>query len=231
MKIGILQTGHMPEELAPEHGEYPRMFERLLEGHGFEFRTFAVVDGVFPESIDQCDGWLITGSRHGAYEDHAWIPPLEAFIRAVHEARIPLAGICFGHQIMAQALGGEVEKFAGGWGVGRMRYETADGDTLSLNAMHQDQVVAAPDGSRTLFSSEFCRHAALAYGDHAISFQPHPEFDDAVTEALIRIKSPDSLDEDKRERALGSFGEASDSTRLAAMIAGLYKKAARDKAA
>ena len=68
---------------------------------------------MFPEGIHDADGWLITGSRHGAYEDHPWIPPLEEFIRDAYAAQVPLVGICFGHQIIAQAMGGKVEKYQG----------------------------------------------------------------------------------------------------------------------
>ena len=109
MKIGILQTGHAPDELLHDRGDYDAHFARLLDGNGFTFRTYNVVDMDFPGSIHDCDGWLITGSKHGAYEDHPFIPPLEALIREVYNTDLPLVGICFGHQIIAQALGGTVE--------------------------------------------------------------------------------------------------------------------------
>ena len=119
MKIGILQTGHSPEDLFGPFGDYDGMFRDMLDGNGFEFQTWAVVDGVLPDGADEADAWLITGSKHGAYEDHAWIPPLEELIREINARKQPLAGICFGHQIIAQALGGKVEKYPGGWAIGR----------------------------------------------------------------------------------------------------------------
>src|SRR5690606_24036163 len=120
--IGILQTGHAAEPIRAEQGDYDEMFRRLLGGHGFTFSTWNVVDGEFPEGPEAAEGWLITGSRHGAYEEHDWLPPLEDLIRAIREAKRPLVGICFGHQIVAQALGGRVEKFDGGWSVGPQHY-------------------------------------------------------------------------------------------------------------
>ena len=102
-------------------GDYDALFRDLLAGHGFDFVTFAVLDGEFPASVEDADAWLITGSRHGVYEDHDWIPPLEALIRKIDARRLPLVGVCFGHQIIAQALGGKVEKFKGGWSVGAHR--------------------------------------------------------------------------------------------------------------
>ena len=70
MKIGILQTGHLPDALQSEFPDYPTMFQNLLAGQGFDFETYPVLEMVLPGSIHAADGWLITGSRHGAYEDH-----------------------------------------------------------------------------------------------------------------------------------------------------------------
>ncbi len=189
MKIGILQTGRSPEETRAEHGDYDAFFRRLLGGRGFDFATWAVLDGEIPESPSEADAWLITGSRHGVYEDHAWIPPLEAFIRRAYAENAPIVGICFGHQILAQALGGRAEKFAGGWAVGVETYqlEGFDGPTRLL-AFHQDQVVEKPADARVVGASETCRYAALAYGDRAYSIQPHPEFDETFFRALLAAR-------------------------------------------
>lgn len=187
MRIGILTTGHAPDELIPEQGDYPDMFVRLLDGHGFSFRSWAVVDGDLPESVRAADGWLITGSKHGAYEDLPWIPPLEEFIRELHAEGRPLVGICFGHQIVAQALGGRVEKYAGGWSVGRQLYDF-EGEEVALHAWHQDQVVERPAGARVVASSEFCENAALLYGDRILTIQPHPEYNSETLGGLIRTR-------------------------------------------
>ncbi|NOX40815.1 MAG: type 1 glutamine amidotransferase [Alphaproteobacteria bacterium] len=186
MKIGILQAGHLPEDMSTEFGSYGNMFTEFLAPGGFSFDVYVVVDGEFPSSVDEADGWLITGSKHGAYDDLAWIPPLEKFIQRAYEAKIPLIGICFGHQIVAQALGGKVEKFARGWSVGATEYMAAQSDdTLILNAWHQDQVVARPKDAQVLASTEFCQNAILAYGDQALTIQPHPEFSAAFVNGLI----------------------------------------------
>ena len=119
---------------------------------------------------------LVSGSRHGAYEDHAWIPPLEDFLRAAYAAAVPLVGICFGHQILAQALGGRVEKFDGGWSIGPTEYAFADGHRETVVAFHQDQITAKPEAAAVIASTDFCEFAGLAYPGPTISFQPHPEF-------------------------------------------------------
>ncbi|SDW95437.1 type 1 glutamine amidotransferase [Roseicitreum antarcticum] len=184
MHIGILETGRPPSEVSADFGTYPQIFARLLDGHGFTFSAWHVEGGEMPASVHACDGWLITGSRHGAYEDHAFIPPLEDFIRQAHGAHVPLVGVCFGHQIIAQALGGRVEKFAGGWAVGAQTYDF-NGDTRRLNAWHQDQVTKAPEGARIVATNPFCAIAALRYGTHILTVQAHPEFDRAIVRRLI----------------------------------------------
>ena len=205
MKIGILQTGLAPDALR-EMGDYPDMFARLLNGQGFSFETFRVVEGVFPASVQTCDGWLITGSRHGVYEDHPFIPPLEDFIRRAVAKAVPLVGICFGHQIIAQALGGQVGKHPAGWAVGAQDYDF-DGETISLNAWHQDQVMTPPEGAEVAAHNAFCANAALIYGDRAFTVQAHPEFRDDFIEGLMAHRGaaipPALLDaaRDRRGRA------------------------------
>ncbi|MEE8305747.1 MAG: type 1 glutamine amidotransferase, partial [Gammaproteobacteria bacterium] len=186
MKIGILQTGHCPGDLLAKHGNYDGFFRRFLGGNGFNFDTYPVLDGVFPQDVNDADGWIITGSKFGVYEDHDWISLLEDFLRDAYAAAIPIVGICFGHQILAQALGGKVEKFNGGWSVGVENY-TLNGypDGVKLIAWHQDQITELPPEASVEGSSGFCQYAALAYGDRAYSIQPHPEFEaDFVAELL-----------------------------------------------
>ncbi|WP_075997742.1 type 1 glutamine amidotransferase [Salaquimonas pukyongi] len=234
MKIGILQTGHVPEDLVKQHGEYPAMFERMLSGHGFTFETWAVVDNELPDSIYSADAWLITGSRHGAYEDHAFIPPLEAFIRKAYAAEVPLAGICFGHQILAQALGGKVVKFPGGWGLGQTVYKMGE-EEIELLALHQDQVVEKPEAAEVIASTDFCANAGLAYpganGIKAISFQPHPEFSTQYLRDLIVTRSGVAFPEEQGNAALSSVKEKNDSDKIAQQLADFFLKARASQAA
>lgn len=223
MIIGILQTGHAPETIINETGDYTDLFQRLLGGRGFTFKTYNVVDMEFPSAITDCDGWLLTGSRHGAYEDHPFIPPLEQFIRDAYAAAVPMVGVCFGHQIIAQALGGKVEKFKGGWSVGRTTYDF-DGKTVNLNAWHQDQVVVRPEGATVCASNDFCENAALVYGEKAFTVQAHPEFQADVIGGLARTRGRGVVPDALIDRAEADLGKPTDNAILADRIAAFFKQ-------
>lgn len=226
MKIGILRAGHSPEGMIETLGNYDTMFERLLAGNDFSFETFSVVDGEFPDSPAQADGWLITGSKHGAYEDHAWIPPLEDLIRDIHAADKPMVGVCFGHQIIAQAMGGKVEKFDGGWSVGRTQY-TLEGKQVSLNAWHQDQVVARPANARVVGVSDFCANAMLAYDDKIWTVQAHPEFGADFIEGLINTRGKGVVPHAQLEAATATLHAPTDNADIATHIAQFFLNKAR----
>lgn len=221
MRIGILQCGQSPEPMRADHGDYDDMFKRLLAGRGFTFDSYHVEGMVFPASVDDADGWLITGSRHGVYEDHAFIAPLTDFIRRAYDAGVPMVGICFGHQIIAQALGGRVEKFAGGWAVGAQDYDFM-GCPVTLNAWHQDQVIEPPSGAEIVGGNDFCRNAALVYGDRALTVQAHPEFEDRFVEGLIDYRSA-SVPQPLIEAARARRGSA-DAATVADRIEGFFRQ-------
>lgn len=223
MKIGILQTGHSPDNMKDQLGDYGEMFTKLLGGHDFDFQIWSVVDGEFPDSAVDADGWLITGSKFGAYEDHDWIPPLEQLILAIRDAGRPLVGICFGHQIIAQALGGKVEKFEGGWSVGRTEY-TVNGQPMALNAWHQDQVTALPQGAQVVGSSEFCANAALLYDDQIWTIQPHPEFNADFIDGLIRTRGKGVVPDAQLSAAATRLDAPTNNADIAKHIAEFFKK-------
>src|SRR6476661_377374 len=180
MKVAILETGRPPGTLADTFGDYPAMFEQLL-GPGFEAKSFDVQAGELPDPAAH-GAYLITGSPAGVYEPLPWIEPLQEFIRSASDAK--MVGICFGHQAMAEALGGHVEKSDRGWGAGLHRYERMDEqawmdrvETIAAPASHQDQVVMQPPNTEITLQSRFTPFAGLAWTDRpAISFQFHPEF-------------------------------------------------------
>ena len=223
MKIGILQTGHAPDALQTTAGDYGDMFARFLGDGGFDFAVYSVVDMEFPDGPLDCDGWLITGSKHGAYEDHPFIAPLENLIRAIYAADRPLVGVCFGHQIIAQALGGKVEKFKDGWAVGRQTYDW-QGETINLNAWHQDQVTTRPADAKPLAGNDFCENAALIYGKKAFTVQPHPEFESDFIEGLATLRGPGVVPNPLLDEARANLDKANHNKNLAAMVTTFFKE-------
>jgi GMP synthase-like glutamine amidotransferase len=205
MEIGILRTGAPPPDLAARFGPYEEMFGRLL-GPGFEVRAYDVQGGAALPSPDAHPAFLITGSAAGVYEPLPWIGSLLGFLREA-KGRAKLVGICFGHQAMAEALGGRVEKSERGWGIGLQDYEIwqpapwmgeEPRGRIAVPISHQDQVVAPPPGVRVLGGNAFTPFGLLEYADApAISMQFHPEFEPAYAQALIesrraRVPEPDA---------------------------------------
>ncbi|MCF3973575.1 type 1 glutamine amidotransferase [Paracoccus salsus] len=223
MRIGILQCGQSPSQLKDEMGDYPDMFIRLLGGRGFEFRTWLVEEMQFPDDVHDADGWLLTGSRHGAYDDLAFIPPLEDFIRGAYAAPVPMVGICFGHQLIAQALGGQVIAHPQGWAVGTTDYDF-EGEKVTLNAWHRDQVAAPPDDARVIARNEFCENAALIYGDRALTVQAHPEFSDDFLQRLIATRGKGVVPQDLLDDAVARLGTPKDSAAIADRIEKFFRQ-------
>lgn len=223
MLIGILQCGHFLDADRGGNADYDALFRRLLDGRSFRFRTWDVVDLDFPESVHDADGWLITGSKHGVYDDLPFIPLLEEFVREAFAAGVPLVGICFGHQLIAQAFGGKVVKFPAGWALGAHDYDW-DGRRVCLNAWHQDQVVDLPDGARVIARSPFCENAAVLYGDRVLTVQAHPEFDSQEIGQLIDSRGK-SLPPDRVAAAADRIEAELDSRLIAERIADFFQVA------
>lgn len=213
-RIAILETGAPPPALVPEHGDYPAMIRTML-GTGVETETFDAQSGELPDAA-AFDAVIITGSPSDAYADVPWINALLDWIRAAR-GRTRLVGICFGHQAMAIAFGGRVEKSSRGWGIGLHRYGVTASEpwmvptapTVAILASHQDQVVDKPAEARVTLMSDFTPSAGLAYGDDAISFQGHPEFTRAYAGALAEGRRG-LIDEAVVDRALESLEATTD---------------------
>jgi GMP synthase-like glutamine amidotransferase len=223
MRIGLLMAGHLPEEMQAEIGDYDKLYGRLLRNEGIDLVSWPVVDDVFPPDVHAAEGWLISGSRYGAYEDLPWIPKLEQFIRDAYAAGVPIVGICFGHQIVAKALGGKVEKFKGGWAAGRHEYDW-NGTRLHLNAWHQDQVVEKPEGTEVVARSPFCEYAALVYPGGAFTVQAHPEFDARAVEMLLDTRAPGVVPAETIAEAKDALDQPTDDAHLAREIGDFFKE-------
>lgn len=229
MKITLLNVGDVPAPLRSEFGAYMPMFNRLFArvDQDLQFETIAIADGdPFPR-VGDIEALLIPGSAAGVYDDLPWMEPLRQFIRDAYAASVPMVGVCFGHQVMADALGGVVRKSEKGWGLGRHTYKVASGsgaakyfgDTASIAASHQDQVIAAPPGAKPYLSSEFTPNAGLIYDNGtAISMQPHPEFEVAYSKALCDLRLTESFDQKKVDAAKATLDAPLDNIAAAQFI-------------
>ena len=234
MKLTLIHPTDVPPPLREKFGPYDAMFHRMFAAEGFTFETVRLADGQPLPDPAARDAVLITGSSAGVYDNHfAWMEPLRRFIRGAYAARTPMLGICFGHQIMADALGGDVRKSEKGWGLGRHVYGVTQrpahvGGELpefAIACSHQDQVIAAPSDADVFLSSEFTPNAGLVYRNGAaMSLQPHPEFEDDYTIALAEMrrgKAPDTL----IDTAIASVSRASDSREMAGYLGAFLRSA------
>jgi GMP synthase-like glutamine amidotransferase len=184
MRIGILKADSVLPDLAVHHGEYPDMFREVLVAAEptAEVVSFDAEHGELPKEGDACDGYVITGSRRSVYEEIPWIADLAAWARRAETARTPLVGVCFGHQLIAQALGGRTEKADRGWTIGVQEYSLdrplpwTDRRSLRLIHSHQDQVTALPASAERIGGNGACPVALYRIGDHVLCVQGHPEF-------------------------------------------------------
>ena len=224
MKVGILETGTVPADLQPRFGTtYASMMARML-GEGFDCIGFDVKRGELPAAPEDCAAYIVTGSAASVYDDLPWIAPLEDFLRRAR-GRAKLIGICFGHQLMAQAFGGQVAKSERGWGLGLHDYAVTAPEHWSTGApsigicvSHQDQVLTPPPGARVVGGSAFTPYGILAYGEDAISFQCHPEFEPAFVAELIAMRKTLLPGADAADTMLASLDRPNDRARVAGWI-------------
>jgi GMP synthase-like glutamine amidotransferase len=199
LTLGILNTGYLDPHLEGAFGNYSQMFKALFaqQTANINLVTYDAIKQQYPTDINDCDAYLITGSKHDAYGTEPWILALRDFITTLSNQQKKLVGICFGHQLIAHTLGGLTQKSDKGWGVGRHSYDLTTSSPSWLNrkktdfsliVSHQDQVTALPDGATLLASSDFCPHAAYYIDDHILCFQGHPEFKPALSLALTQSR-------------------------------------------
>ena len=231
-RIGLLMVGHVDPKSQHIAGDYPSLFSKLLEGHDLELVRYDLDFGMFPDRVDECDGWICSPSRASVYDDASWITDAEALHRDFIARETPYVGVCFGHQLLAQALGCEVRRAPGGWGVGVQRYEVVAPQPwmeasppahFELLASHQDQVMALPNDAALLFSSAsgYCPIAGMTVGERAWTIQPHPEFTAALADHLLAGRV-DLIGADKVSVARASLHQPLDQQLVAKWIASFF---------
>ena len=231
MRIGILETDTLQPDIEEKYGSYAEMFQSLFlsVNDQLEFTVYPVIESIYPENMDECDAYLITGSKSSAYDKEPWIKQLQNYIVALHKHRRKLIGICFGHQIIAQALGGLTEKSKKGWAVGNSISNVEQtkpwmGDVMtnakkqfSLLVSHQDQVTSLPAQAELIATTIFCPNASFQIANHILTFQGHPEFSADYLIYLMN-KRRDIIGEEKYKKAMDSLQNDQDALLVALWI-------------
>jgi GMP synthase-like glutamine amidotransferase len=242
MRVTILETGRAPGRLSEDFPRYPDMFVSLLSkaDESLAFESVALLDGEALPDPSGLDAVVITGSPFGVYDSTPWMNQLRDFVRRTFASRTPMVGICFGHQVIADAMGGDVRKSEKGWGVGRHTYQILErrpwmgdaGQSISLSVSHQDQVITPPHGAVTLARSAHTEHAMLAYqGAPVMSVQGHPEFGDAFSTALYSARRGKSLTDEQVDAAVESLRQPEDNTLVGEWMVNFLRSGHRSREA
>ncbi|MEC4724357.1 GMP synthase [Shewanella sp. D64] len=223
MRIGILQCDDVTAALQAKHGNYPEMFTRLFEDLDRElvFVVYRVIDGDYPNSVDDCEAYITTGSRYGVNDDEPWVLQFKQYIATLYAYKKKLIGICFGHQMMVKALGGEVVKSPKGWGVGvatsaitlHKPWMDCNIEKLSLVVSHQDQVTVLPEDTEIIASSDFCPFYMIQINDHFLGIQGHPEFSKIYSQDLMNARR-DRIPAQRIEKGIESLSHVIDEKRF-----------------
>jgi len=224
MHIGLLECDEVTGRFAEVSGGYREMFAALLPEVRFAY--YRADKGRLPGSPHACDAWLCTGSRYSAYDTMPWVGALAQFIRDVREAKQPFVGICFGHQMLAQALGGEVAKAEQGWGAGVLAVQILANESwmqparaqVRIQHMHQDQVQRLPPGSVVLGRSPHCEVGMFRVGEQMLGIEGHPEFPAGFAAALIRARR-ERIGAERSDLALKSVSQPNDGMLVGRWIA------------
>jgi GMP synthase-like glutamine amidotransferase len=221
------------EEYRDRFEDYPSMIQSLFVqiDPSINFTFYDVVAGIYPENINECDGYIITGSKKSVYDQIAWINDLQNFIVHLNESKKMLVGICFGHQLVAQAFGGKTEKSEKGWGVGvhtcriyeQKSWMTPQLESCNSIVCHQDQVTVLPEGAELIAGNTFCPHSMFQLGEHILTIQGHPEFNKQYAETMMhhRVKL---IDETSFNEGITSFKKQTHERHIAEWIINFLSK-------
>ena len=227
-RIGLLLVGHIDAGSLHIGGDYPELYAGILNRHNIELTTYRCDEGQMPTSLSEQDGWLCSPSRLSVYDDIDWLRDVEQLLRDMVATETPYVGICFGHQLMAQALGATVAKADYGWGIGAKHYDIVapqpwmdSSDQIVLAASHQDQVQSLPNDAQLLATADYCPVGGMLIGERAWTLQVHPEFSPALADSLLATRLA-LFGEEKANAARDTLAEPLQQDRIAGWISNFF---------
>lgn len=226
--IAILEMGSAGEILEDKHGSFANMIEAWLQPNlpNAAFTGFRVFENEALPDDSQFDGFILTGSPYGVYEEHAWLDGVRHYLKVLSRKHIPIFGICFGHQLLAQTFGAIVEKSYKGWGVGTQNYSFKDKEVKDSHVylFHQDQVLSKPISANVIGGSEFCPMGILEYEFPALSVQFHPEFTQDFMCDLLEKKKALLGEEAQQNQFKNSLQQSVDNTVFSKWVADFFNQ-------
>lgn len=232
LTLGLLDCDELAPELQQEFSCYGEAFEQLLSSvdNSVIFKRYQITQNEYPDATDACDGYLVTGSKNSVYDNEPWVQQLAHTIKALHQAKKKMIGICFGHQMIAHALGGATTKNPNGWGIGVstskivrtapwMQPPLTD---FALLVSHQDQVMALPDNAQLIAGNAFCANASFTIADHVLTFQGHPEFTKSYSKQLMKLRR-ERIGEEEVNRGIASLERETDHLTVSKWILNFLK--------
>lgn len=223
MKIAILDADHLSPSIIRRYGNYADKIIHLLSPMKSQLQnniTFSRYDATkrqLPKSLSEYNLYIITGSQYSTYENKQWIRDLEKLIIKIHNKKIKLIGICFGHQLIAQSLGGKVEKNPKGWELGitathilnTYPWMEPSREFLFTLVSHQDQIIQLPEDAIHFAETNLCKYSGYTIGNHILGMQCHPEFSKKYVRLIIQLQSKQLSSQDKKS-AISSLNQATD---------------------
>lgn len=226
MRLGLLVCDHVAPRFTGIAGDYPDMFEAMFAAHPeVDLVHYDLTANSYPVGARDCDAWITTGSRLSVNDTEPWIEWLADFVPELARTEVPFLGVCFGHQMLARALGGRVDRSNRGWGIGVKTVDISNpppdwlglSDYRVLNS-HQDQIADLPPGAAVIGSNSHCPVSMVTVGESLMGLQGHPEFPAAYARALIEDRRGGLIPEHVADAGLASLETQPDNAALAAAL-------------
>jgi GMP synthase (glutamine-hydrolysing) len=205
-KIIIIQTGQPAKPVLDKFGDFDQWFIQGMRIDPAQTKTFRVYEKPEFPDIAEIAGVIITGSPAMVTEKCSWSEDTINWLESIKAHKFPILGVCYGHQMLATLLGGEVNWNPKGRQIGQVEVSitaemhtdrlfaamlTPDVKSITFMASHQQSVIKPPsEAIRLGYTTLDCNHC-FSYNNHIWGLQFHPEFSAEVTREYVRVRSTD----------------------------------------